>query len=203
MDHVTDADYEVMPLEEFSSDNLLPVATPVATPTATAPLPTDLSYDEVLKFVQTNQIALVTTLTSKGMPEDKDGVKLVLETLRDLTNSAGQKKRLAIDETAVRSDAELAAAMALAVREHMGNQSPFIVPPGTAPVARVNRDEEAPAGLLDEFEAAVGETHIGVVRDTSEEFIPRMEALLSVEEREAMAIEREAKENSKNAQIED
>lgn len=173
MEHVTDAEYEEqMPIEEFGEGQYLPIATPVATPQFKGP--SDLSYDEVLKFVQSKQIEMVGVLTAKGMPEDKDGVKLVLETLRDLTNSAGQKKRLAIDETAVRSDAELAAAMALSVKEHMGNRSPFLVPPGSEPLPRIDRDEEAPPGLLDEFVAADGETHIGVIRDTSEEFIPRL-----------------------------
>lgn len=180
-------DHAVVPANELNGENgtlegtFIPANAPVVlAENNDEPVPpADLNYETVMAYVQTAQIGFVQKIAKGGIPTDKEGAKLFLDGLNALSSTATQKRRNEIDANLGESNQAIAAAMAEAVRNHMQNQSPFIVDPGQPRQVVL---EEAPEGLLDQFEPADGETHIGVVAETSEEFNKRMEVLMAESE---------------------
>lgn len=128
-----------------------------------------MDYRQTLNYTQRIRKDLVESQVKGGLPGDKDGVELLLKTLKEMDGTAINDRRNTIDEGNADNARKVADAMTTFFRE---NQNPFRVSDDgdyiPAPPT-VNR------GKLPKLSHAEGETHIGTITETAEEFNARME----------------------------
>jgi hypothetical protein len=139
----------------------------------------DLEYENILNFGQRIRMEMAHRQIAEGVPTDKDGVELLLKTLGEMDKTALQKQKNLIDSNQGGSNAEIASAMALMIRNQM-NQSPFIRDPALLSEDRVM--EEPPADLFVGITHAEGETVMGVISETVDEFNARMDQMFATED---------------------
>lgn len=130
-----------------------------------------MDYRQTLNYTQRVRKHLVQSQTARGLPQDKEGVEMLLKTLKDMDGTAINDRRNSIEEGNADSARKVADAMTTFIRE---NKNPFrasddgdVIPgPPT-----LNREK------LPSVTHAEGETHIGTIIETSEEFTDRMEPI--------------------------
>lgn len=145
----------------------------------------ELDTDDQIKYTQRIKGRVLHKLVSgnDGLPTDKDSVELILKVADSMDKTTIAKKRLQVEEKQGDGAISILNAIALSITNGNGN-NPFVLPEGAAPVA--NQD----LGELPEFDGkhAKGEAEIGVIIDTSDKFINRMD-VVNKEEMERRAAE--------------
>lgn len=129
----------------------------------------ELGFDDQLKYTQRIKGRVLHKLVSGpgGIPEDKDGVELILKVADSMDKTTIAKKRLAVDE----KQGDHAQSVLNAVLLSIGRDNPFLRSPDSEPQG--NQD----IGELPDFgaEHAQGEAEVGVIVDTSDKFLTRMD----------------------------
>lgn len=128
----------------------------------------DLSNEGLLNFTQKIRKELVSGMTTKGMPEDKDDRSTLLQALRDMDQTSVNRLRLDVDQENNESNR---AAQEIVRRLYDVNPYGLRAKPGE------ERDELPipPDSEIPEIEFDEGEKAIGLVTETADEFLKRME----------------------------
>lgn len=130
----------------------------------------EMDYAATLAFTQKMRRRLVAKQTKGGqsVPGDKEGIEVLLKTLKDIDGTAIADRRNTIDEGNADTARNVADSMAAFIAQ---NQNPFIRQPDgfVAPAPTVNRDR------LPQVEHVDGETFIGIVAESEEMFTKRMQ----------------------------
>lgn len=134
----------------------------------------ELTDDQILQYTQKTRKQLATAIVSKGMPEDKDDRTVLLQTLRDMDHTAISRKRLDVDNANLENDA-----MIIDIVSKMQELNPR---------GRRLRDEDvAPRDVSVDESALVGyefheeEKKLGLPKETSKEFLERMDKIMEEE----------------------
>lgn len=129
----------------------------------------ELDFEDQLKHTQRIKGKVLHKLISgnNGIPDDKDGVELILKVADSMDKVTIAKKRLAVDE----KQGDDASSILNAVLHSIGMENPFLRKPGTTP------QETQDIGEMPSFDGkhADGESEIGVIVDTSDKFLTRMD----------------------------
>lgn len=132
----------------------------------------ELDFDDQLKHTQRVKGRLLHKLVTSenGLPTDKDSVELILKVADSMDKTTVAKKRLAVDEKSGNDAISILNAIAQSIQTS-GGHNPFLRQEGTPIPA--NQD----IGELKSFDGvhAKGEGEIGVIIETSDKFIPRMD----------------------------
>ncbi len=140
-------------------------------------IPPAFSYDETLAFSQGLRRGVANKLIAGGIPSDKEGVELLLKTLKDMDKTAIDSKRTAIEADNAGSSREIAEAM-VELAKLGQNQNIFERrPDGSVPALELGVSDNLPEvdeAKLGEHTFVPGEDHIGVVAETASEFYSRM-----------------------------
>lgn len=132
---------------------------------------TPLSYEETLAYSQNIRKRIVDKFVGETIPGDEDTIRLVLSALKDMDNTALQDRKNRIDQSNADSSKEVADAMREFVHMQM-NRNPFARQPDGSPVATA---PSVDVSKLGEFEIVEGEDEIGIIEETSADFMRRME----------------------------
>lgn len=134
----------------------------------------ELTDDQILQYTQKTRKQLATAIVSKGMPEDKDDRTVLLQTLRDMDHTAISRKRLDVDNANLENDA-----MIIDIVSKMQELNPR---------GRRLRDEDIiPRDVSVDESALVGyefheeEKKLGLPKETSKEFLERMDKIMEEE----------------------
>lgn len=129
----------------------------------------ELDFDDQLKHTQRIKGRVLHKLVSgpTGIPEDKDSVELILKVADSMDKVSIAKKRLAVDE----KQGNDANSILNAVLQSIGQENPFLRKSG-APEQATQDIGEMPSF---EGQHAEGESEVGVIVDTSDKFITRMD----------------------------
>jgi hypothetical protein len=130
-----------------------------------------LTDDDILKFTQAKRRELVDVLLAGGMPTDKDGQQMLLQTLGDMDRTALGNKRIGAAEKLAESD-RLVADAVLKINRQFGARSPFEAS------ETVDGEVIPPTPILEKLpkvETVPGETAIGISDLKYEEFMDSME----------------------------
>lgn len=133
----------------------------------------ELDFDDQLKHTQRIKGRVLHKLISgaEGLPTDKDGVELLLKVADSMDKTTVAKRRLQVDEKKGDDAISILNAIAQSVSAGKG-QNPFLRSEST-PV-----DESQDIGeLVYEGTHAKGEGEIGVIIETSDHFLPRMDII--------------------------
>lgn len=141
---------------------------PLAGPPAKAFNADDVELDapeKLLDYTQKLRKGLVSDITARGMPEDKDDRQVLLQTLRDMDGTSINRLRLDVDKDVAANAREaqeiikrLYDVKPHGLREHPVEGHVVNVPDAEIPALDFTSDEK----------------HIGVIAETSVEFMARM-----------------------------
>lgn len=140
-------------------------------------IPAAFNYDDGLAFSQGLRRGIANKLIANGIPSDKDGVELLLKTLKDMDKTAVDAKRTSIEEDNAGSSREIAESMVELARIAQNRNIFERQPDGSIPALEVGVNDNLPVvdeAKLGEHTFAPGEDHIGVVGETASEFYARM-----------------------------
>lgn len=133
----------------------------------------ELTDDAILQYTQRTRKQLATAIVAKGMPEDKDDRVVLLQTLRDMDQTAINRKRLDVDNANLENDA-----MIIDIVSKMQELNPR---------GRRLRDEDVrertvivDTTALDGHQFSEEEKRLGLPKETSKEFLERMDAVMDV-----------------------
>lgn len=132
-----------------------------------------MNHADLLERSQNLKLTLIEKLTNNGtvIPTDKEGAELLLKALHQLDATTLGDKRLTIDETANESSKQVNDAWLKLMRQG-GNNDPFLAQPGdvipTAPPT-VSLSDLPSRPIIE------GEGEIGVISETADDFVRRME----------------------------
>lgn len=134
----------------------------------TEPVDEDLSNEGLMNFTQKIRKELVTDITRKGMPADKDERSTLLQALRDMDQTSVNRLRLDVDKE---NNNNNRAAQEIVNRLYQVNPYGLQAQPGheRAEIPEPNPDE------IPQIEFDEGEKEIGLITETSSEFLKRME----------------------------
>lgn len=128
----------------------------------------DLSSENLLNYTQMVRKRLVNSITRRGMPEDKDERMQLLQALRDMDQTSVNRLRLDVDKQSAENNR---AAQDIISQLYRVNPYGLRARPGeerdSAPTPNVSD--------LPEIEFDSGEKHIGLVTESSIDFIKRMD----------------------------
>lgn len=134
----------------------------------------ELDFDAQLKHTQRIKGRVLHKLISgpTGVPEDKDGVELLLKVADSMDKTTIAKKRLAVDEKKGDDAVSILNAIVQSIQLG-GGENPFVRKEGAAPV------EDQDIGELPSYTGvhAEGEGEIGVIIETSDSFTKRMDVV--------------------------
>lgn len=127
-----------------------------------------LSNEEMLNFSQKIRKGLVSDMTRKGMPEDKDERSTLLQALRDMDQTSVNRLRLDVDKE---NNAGNRAAQEIVNRLYQVNPYGLRARPGE------ERDDipEPEVGEIPEIEFSEGEKEVGLITETASDFLKRMD----------------------------
>lgn len=135
--------------------------------------PSVLSYEDTLAYSQGIRRTVVDKYMEKGVPKDPKEVETVLKALKDMDSTAINDRKNNIDQASADSSKEVAEAMREMVLMQQ-NRNPFERTPDgsveTTPVPEANPEK------LGDHELVDGEEEIGVIAETSNDFMKRMES---------------------------
>lgn len=128
----------------------------------------DLSSENLLNYTQMVRKRLVNSITKRGMPEDKDERMQLLQALRDMDQTSVNRLRLDVDKQSAENNR---AAQDIISQLYRVNPYGLRARPGE------ERDSVPTPNVQDlpDIEFDAGEKHIGLVTETSIEFIKRMD----------------------------
>lgn len=128
----------------------------------------DLSSENLLNYTQMVRKRLINSMTKRGMPDDKDDRRVLLQALHDMDQTSVNRLRLDVDKQS--ADNNRAA-------QEIINQLYRVNPYGLEARPGEERDSIPEPNVTDlpavEFDA--GEKHIGLVTESSTDFMKRME----------------------------
>lgn len=127
-----------------------------------------LSNEEMLNFSQKIRKGLVSEMTRKGMPVDKDERTSLLQALRDMDQTSVNRLRLDVDKE---NNAGNRAAQEIVNRLYQANPYGLRARPG-------EERDTIPEPSLDELpdiEFTEGEKEVGLITETASDFLKRME----------------------------
>ena len=129
----------------------------------------ELDFEDQLKHTQRIKGKVLHKLISgnNGIPDDKDSVELILKVADSMDKVTIAKKRLAVDE----KHGDDASSILNAVLHSIGMENPFLRKEGSSPQATQD------IGEMPSFDGqhADGEAEVGVIVDTSDKFLTRMD----------------------------
>jgi len=132
-----------------------------------------LSYEETLAYSQNIRKRVVDNFIKETIPNDPKDIEIVLKALKDMDTTAINDRKNNIDERNADSSKEVAEAMREMVLMQQ-NRNPFERNPDGSvehvPVPEANPEK------LGEHELVDGEEEIGVISETSSDFMKRMES---------------------------
>ena len=128
----------------------------------------DVNSERLLDFTQRVRKELVSEITDGGIPSDKEERTMLLQALRDMDQTSVNRLRLDVDKE---SNESSRAAQEIVKRLYEINPYGLRVRPGN----EVERVPEPNVEDLPEIEFDEGEKAIGLVTETSAEFLQRME----------------------------
>lgn len=128
----------------------------------------DLSSENLLNYTQMVRKRLINSITRKGMPEDKDERMQLMQALRDMDQTSVNRLRLDVDKQSAENSR--------AAQEIIG-QLYQVNPYGLRARPGEERDTvpEPDVSDLPELEFDDGEKHIGLVTESSADFMKRMD----------------------------
>ncbi len=130
------------------------------------------NYEETLAYSQGIRRTVVDHYMQKGVPHDPKDVETVLKALKDMDGTAINDRKNSIEQNAADSSKEVATALRDMVMMQQ-NRNPFEREPDGSvrevPVPQANPEK------LGDHELVAGEEEIGVVAETSSDFMKRME----------------------------
>lgn len=132
-----------------------------------------MNHADLLERSQSLKLKLIDALTLNDtkVPTDKEGAELLLKTLHQLDSTTLGDKRLSIDESINDSSKQVNEAWLKMMRQG-GNDDPFKARPGEAvPTVppTVSIDDLPPRVRV------VGEDEIGIISETADDFVRRVE----------------------------
>jgi len=137
-----------------------------------------LTEDQLLTKTQEIRQQLIAELTADGkMPTAPRDVEVLLAGLRDTEDVILKKKKLSIEADA-NANAKQANVIAEQLYKKLGNINPFLVMSGTETnITPVTGHLPKPdLNRLPTFATHEGHLEIGIIQDTSDDFIKRMES---------------------------
>lgn len=130
------------------------------------------NYAEILGYSQGIRRTVVDKFMEEGVPQDPKDIEIVLKALKDMDSTAINDRKNSIEQNAADSSKEVATALRDMVMMQQ-NRNPFErTPDGSAkevPVPQANPEKLGDHTLVE------GEEEIGVVAETSTDFMKRME----------------------------
>lgn len=133
-------------------------------------------YTENLQFSQSIRRRIAEQLTAENIPSDHKDMDILLRTLKDMDQTTLNERKNQIDESSAGSAKTIADAMNELVKMNL-NTNPFQRnPDGSVDESYIPKID---ASKLGDHNLVPGETEIGTVIETSNEFITRMEAELA------------------------
>jgi len=140
-------------------------------------LPPQLTYEQSLRYTQGLRKAMSDKLIGgeHGLPTDKDGVELLLKVLKDMDHTSLTDRKNKIDQEGVNTSKEVADTMALYVKQNPNQNLFYRAPDGSAvesqPQAAIPHVDPQRLGV---HEAVEGETEVGIIAETADQFFARM-----------------------------
>lgn len=127
----------------------------------------ELDNETLLRYTQQTRKQLADAIAGRGMPEDKDDRMVLLQVLRDMDTTTIQRLRHDVDKKALENDQQvqnIIAEMARINPRGLRSKEPVDVP-----------DPEVPVADLPEKKFTEEEKRIGVSKETSKDFLERMD----------------------------
>jgi len=130
------------------------------------------NYEETLAYSQGIRRTVVDHYMKKGVPEDPKDIDTVLKALKDMDSTAINDRKNSIEQNAADSSKEVASALRDMVMMQQ-NRNPFEREPDGS--AKEIPTPQASPEKLGDHDLVDGEHEIGVVSETSTDFMKRME----------------------------
>jgi len=128
----------------------------------------DTSSESLLDVTHKLRKRIVRDITKRGMPQDKDERVVLLQAMRDMDQTSVNRLKLDVERDGVENDR---AAQDIVERLYRVNPHGLRAQPGDEAPRRIEFDEsQIPSKSFDD-----DEKHIGLVKETSEEFLERMD----------------------------
>jgi len=132
-----------------------------------------MSYEQTLNYTQNIRRKFINKLCEHSIPTDPETANLLLKGLKDMDHTAIGDRKNRIDQEGVNSSKDIADAMAQFVRTQ-NNKNPFMRNPDGSVTELTPVIPKVDESKLGDYEPVPGEADIGVIAETSEEFIGRM-----------------------------
>lgn len=124
--------------------------------------------DEVLRHTQGLRLNVISSMTEKGIPTDKESVDIILRAAADMDRAALGNKRIKTDDKNAAAD-RLAASAIAKMYSQLGNGDPF----ASKPVGDGGKPEH-PHTLIDDVKPMDGELDVGISSETYQQFQQRI-----------------------------
>jgi hypothetical protein len=127
----------------------------------------ELSDDDIMRFTQGTRKRLVGELIKEGLPEDKDGIEVLLHAMADMDRTALGNKRIGANEKQSAADIMVATAIAQ-ISSQFGQQNPF---EGNSEKILPTYDQKR----LPPANAVPGETDIGLSEENYDNLVKQFD----------------------------
>lgn len=136
-----------------------------------------LDYEQQIQYTQRLKGRLLHRLTTVNpdgtLPTDKDAVELILKVADNMDKTTLSHRRNAVEESNGGSNADILKALATIMVQN-GNANPLMSDGATT---QRRQEVEIDVNDLGEFTHTEGEAHVGVVTETVEGFVRRMDVV--------------------------